>query len=77
MNIELKGFGGHAWRVCDTCPCSRTDEDGCRLGYTQIEGQMHLATGKVSPGEDRDKTVPSGYYYVTIRPQECIDKHGK
>lgn len=56
-------------------PCG--GDNGCYFEYEQRQGQMRLATGKVFPGEDRNKTVPMGYYYITIRPQECIDKHGR
>lgn len=79
MKIELKGFGGYGWSVCDTCPCDH--ERGCYFEYSQQPGQMHLATGKLfpydGPAKQSGKTVASGYYYVTIRPQECIDKHGR
>jgi len=80
MNIELTGFNGHGWRVCYTCPCEHEGE--CWFEYERKEGYLHFGTGHVVTAmqaviTEQEYTVGAGWYYVTIRPQECIDKHGK
>ncbi len=73
MNIELKGFNGYAWRVCDTCPCDTVG--GCRLGYKSHVGLLNVSTGDVATGTELRRGDHE--YWAYIRPQECIDKHGK
>lgn len=80
MNIELRGFNGHGWRVCDNCPCNR--EEGCYFGYAQTAGVLGYNTGQIITETQMEiigavYDVAGGWYGVTIRPQECIDKHGK
>lgn len=77
MNIELKGFEGHGWKVCDTCPCDEGGlEHGCKFGYTRKDGKIHPATGETCEGEN-EFGVKDDWYWVTLRPQVCIDKHGQ
>jgi len=75
MRIELRGFNGNGWRVCDTCPCDCGGE--CYFEYTRKEGVLNFNTGEVIQSDDPKYKVGGGWYFVTLRPQECIDKHGK
>ena len=68
MNIELKGFNGHGHLVCDSCPADHGgDLWGCYFGYPRVAGKLNVKTGKT--GEDGCS--------VTLRPQVCIDNHGR
>jgi len=87
MQIKLKGYGGHGWKVCDSCPCGGTD--GCFFGYEGEEGRINVTTGGIAPPmalavvdgkivEVPDSlTIADGWIGVTVRPQICIDEHGK
>jgi hypothetical protein len=75
MRIELSGFNGHGWRVCDTCPCGSDGE--CYFRYTREKGVLDFNTGQVIQSDERKYSFEDGWYYVIIRPQECIDKHGR
>ena len=71
MNIELKGFNGHGWMVCDTCPANNGGPKwGCKFGYPRTDGKLNTKTGKIV-------TSLEVGVWVTLRPRMCIDKHGK
>ena len=85
IEIELKGFNGFGWKVCDNCPCRRTHLGaGCELGYFEnptfsyengwlntVTGHSRMERTVESPNE------PGTWYSVWLRPLECIDEHGR
>lgn len=83
IEIKLEGYNGFGYLVCDTCPCcwSNGQGCGCGLGYWKREnyenGVININTGEVLIGEHREKRVADGWYGASIRPQKCIDKHGR
>jgi len=84
MNIELEGYNGHAWRVCNTCPCCVDVEYSyCALDHEWTFGILNVKTGQLIEGAKpmvamtHEYCRANGWHSVLIRPQECIDKHGK
>lgn len=80
MNIKLEGYHGYGWKVCNRCPC---DADGrCFLEYERTSGWLDTDSGRaLTKGERvtqelRDE-LRGEWHFVTLRPQECIDKQGK
>lgn len=76
MNVKLEGYNGYGWKVCDTCPC-RTDGE-CFFGYERLKGWLDRNFGDTSNGGDNECPEERGeWHYVTLRPQECYDDHGR
>lgn len=79
MRIELTGFNGHGWRVCDNCPCGGNE---CYFEYEQLSGYLNANSGIVVSEPQAEITqqaysVAAGWYAVTMRPQRCIEEHGR
>ena len=81
IEIELKGFGGYGWKVCQTCPCFLADEFGvsCSLGFFYDQQDftnciIDITTGKLY---DESCVIEGDVYSAWRRPQECIEKHGR
>ena len=85
IEIELKGFNGFGWKVCDTCPCKRSDEFGSGCGLEHFDnsdyyenGWLNITTGHSRMGRTDDPpNEPGTWYGAWLRPLECIDKHGR
>ena len=86
MRIELKGWSGFAWKICDLCPCLRENygQGACFLGHLdkdvhQENGLLNNITGEVIAGKLHEDGYSSDddWYEVIVRPQVCIDKQGR
>ncbi len=85
IKIELKGFNGFGWKVCDNCPCCGFSEFGteCRLGHFESSdyydnGWLNIDTGNSRFGRTVEPpNEPGTWFGVWLRSLECIDKHGR
>jgi len=87
MNILDMQLDDH--RLCNSCPCYRPGVlIGCGMDYfdwrshhglsaTNLRGWENDVTGQLRERHDRDSSGPANWSAVSIRPQECIDNHGK
>ncbi len=75
IEIELKGFGDYGWKVCDNCILHADSDPRCRLGFEPKFGILNTSTGNTTMGSELRRGDDG--YWVDIRPQECIDKHGR
>lgn len=73
VEIDLKGFNGWGWRVCDRCLLR--DDHGCRLDFKYNEGLLNVSTGETKIGNELRRG--DNEYWVDIRPANCIEAHGR
>jgi hypothetical protein len=86
IEIHLKGFNGFGWKVCNKCPLLVEYEwgDACALDYAGNSTNMHFGWINTINGNfvKVNKQNPNYHHVaeierVIVRPQQCIDKHGR
>lgn len=88
IDIALGGYGKASELICGAgCPCLTSDEYGydCSMGYYlgwlggDFNGWVNLDTGEIfrKKSYNHRKSPGARWHRVIIRPQVCIDKHGK
>ena len=88
MKIEVEladsPYGEYGWKVCDACPCLCSGARGmnCGMEYWKSSrywnGMINIETGERIDHLDGERKLDRSVWLMTwIRPQECIDKHGR